>query len=361
MISLVKDFRRAGLSLVVAGEAVLAFAPATSSVAGCGETMVPLIGRSSSQVTPDATSDDSGELLDARDSHLDTPGHALDALTEVSTEAGELIGSGPFGEPVLVATTSGPLSAPTAEDQDPTFTEDELELFFMSDREMVNQDIWTSRRAGKNLLWDPPTRVEELSSPNADHNPAVSLDGLIIWFASSRDDTGNGVDIWVSTRPSRQDPWNPPARVPELNSPFEDTAPAVDEAELVMLFVSNRPAPGSEAGGSAQGDIYISKRSNRSEPWGAPTLLPGIVNSPDDDWDPFLAARGLQIFWATNKAVAEEIRWSTRNSVDETFASFAVLAELGRPSFDPTLSVDLRHIMFASGRSGNNELYEAFR
>jgi hypothetical protein len=350
---------------------VLAWLLVVLSSAACGETTVPLVEKRPFPPAADANdgSDNAFDAYDGPDNALDAndgsdnPFDAhdgssdafLDAPTDASSEVGETIGSGPFGNPVLVKTTSGPLSDPAAQDQDPTFTGDELELYFMSDRTTANQDIWTARRTAKDLLWDPPTRVAELSSSAADNNPAVSLDGLTIWLSSNREDTGNGFDIWVSTRQTRQDPWGPPLRVAELSSPSDDTAPAVDEAELVMLLSSNR------GGGPGGRDIYISGRQGRSDPWGTPVPFAGVVNGPGDEVDPFLGGRSLQVFWAANTGAAEEIRWSARGSVVESFSSFAVLSELGSPSFDPTLSVDLRHIMFASGRSGNNEIYEAFR
>jgi hypothetical protein len=357
MISLANEGRRAVLCTAGAAPYVLTIVTVLLPLAACGDMTVPLIGRSSFPATRDANFDVTAKPFDVRDGALPVSEGTLDAPTDAidaSLEAGE--GSGPFGNPVLVGTTSGPLSDPSAEDQDPTFTADERELYFMSDRGTLNQDIWMSRRTDKGLLWDPPTRVDELSSTAGDHNPAISsLDGLTIWFSSNRDDTGNGLDIWVSTRPTRLDRWKPPERVLEVSSSGDDTGPAVDETELVMLLVSNR------AGGPGARDIFLSTRQSRSDPWGTPTPLPGVVNSVDDDWDPFLGAHGLQIFWATNKDLDEEIRWSTRGAIDESFSTFAVLNELGKPSFDPTLSVDLRHIMFASARSGNNEIYEAYR
>src|SRR3954470_1145563 len=38
------------------------------------------------------------------------------------------------------------LSVPFANDEDPTFTGDLTELYFMSNRNMGNRDLWTSRR-----------------------------------------------------------------------------------------------------------------------------------------------------------------------------------------------------------------------
>ena len=95
-----------------------------------------------------------------------------------------------FTPPVLVAA----LSDPDAIDEDPTFTGDLLELFFMSNR-AGGRDIWTSRRATAADPWQPPTRVGELDSVDSDWAPAVSLDGLRIWFASDRGDRAARPDL----------------------------------------------------------------------------------------------------------------------------------------------------------------------
>ncbi|HEY3592219.1 MAG TPA: hypothetical protein VGL13_00030, partial [Polyangiaceae bacterium] len=79
--------------------------------------------------------------------------------------------------------------------------------------------------------------------------------------------------------------------------------------------------------------------------------------------DPFIGAHGLQIFWGANRAAptGEEIRWASRASTSAPFDNVVVLDELVRPSFDPSLSIDLHHIVFASSVAGTSDIYEAFR
>src|SRR4051794_7754598 len=64
-----------------------------------------------------------------------------------------------FSPPAPVAA----LSDPAAIDEDPTFTADVLELYFMSTR-AGNRDIWTARRTTAADPWPAPTRVGELDS-----------------------------------------------------------------------------------------------------------------------------------------------------------------------------------------------------
>lgn len=223
----------------------------------------------------------------------------------------------------------------------------------MSDR-AGSQDIWVSRRAAKTDPWGAPTRVAELSGAMSDQGPSVALDGLTLWFSSDRDaEAGTGYDLWVSSRVTRQDTWAAPRRIAELSSPGVDAAPAIDEAELVLVFMSDR------AGGVGGMDLYMSSRPTRSDPWGSPVNLID-VNTPGDEWDPFLGDQDRQLFWAANRP-HEEIRWAMRASVTQRFSPYQALLTLGVPDYNPTLSVDLRHILFGSSRSGNQEIYEAFR
>src|SRR5262245_39511575 len=120
---------------------------------------------------------------------------------------------GPFGAPTLVTELANPGSL----DEDPTFTEDLAELYFTSDRG-GNLDIWRSERAAPTDRWGAPVRVAELSSTESDQTPSVSLDGLTIWFTSSRPGSKRGDNIWVSTRPTRSSQWSTPTEVTELSS-----------------------------------------------------------------------------------------------------------------------------------------------
>src|SRR5262245_38091297 len=73
-------------------------------------------------------------------------------------------GGSRFGPPRYPTPTPvGSLSDP-ADDEDPSFTGDVLELYFSSTR-AGTADIWVSRRTSRTDLWGLPARVSELSSP----------------------------------------------------------------------------------------------------------------------------------------------------------------------------------------------------
>jgi hypothetical protein len=257
-----------------------------------------------------------------------------------------------FAAPTLVAA----LSDTGAIDEDPTFTADLLELLFMSNRDGT-RDIWTSRRPSADAPWGSPTRVAELDSAGSDWAPAVSLDGLRIWFASDRDTSGRG-QLWRSSRAARSAAWNAPEPVAELASGSVDFAPAVDATETLLFFSSDRTTVGGSAGG-ANFDLYWSERAAAAGTWDAPAAVPG-TNSPSDEYDPFVAQGGLVVFFTSMRSGMGDLYWSARRSIAEPFAPPVPLADLNSDAYDSdsSLSVDLGYMMFSSTRSGNAELYE---
>ncbi len=239
------------------------------------------------------------------------------ALLAACGQRGELLGtketvpSAPvFAEPQQVAALSS-----AATDEDPTFTGDLLELCFMSTRDGT-KDIWTSHRAAANEPWGPPVRVAELSSPRDDWAPAISPDGLAIWFSTDRD--AGHAQLWRASRATRAVAWGAPLAVPELASGAVDTGPTVDAAERTLYFASDRA-------GGGKFDIYVSTRPAVNAPWEAPVPAPGI-NTPDDEADPFIAASGLLLFLTRiSPTNTGDIYWLARRSTTEPWAT-------GRPA-----------------------------
>jgi hypothetical protein len=193
-----------------------------------------------------------------------------------------------------------------------------------------------------------------VNSPAGDAEPFIGSDGLTLWFSTSRDaEAGTVYHIWVATRDALTSPWNAPQAVSELVSPGTDGKPSVDQAQLVMAFMSDR------AGGAGGMDIYLTSRPTRNDPWGTPVNVTAI-NTAGDERDPFLGPQDLQLYWAAD-GPNEEIQSAMRSSVSQSFSDEQMLGELGTPDFDDTLSPDLRHILFARGPAGAQEIYEAFR
>lgn len=306
-----------------------------------------------------------GELLGIlggnRDGSTDGPGTVSDGGT-VDTSVPEVPLADAPGSDLAGSTAprfSTPrrimaVSVPFAQDSDPTFTGDLLELIFTSDRN-GSPDLWVSRRQNAADSWGPPVPLTELNGPAAEYGPAVSLDGLRLWFTTDRDGTAGR--IWRSLRPSRSSSWGMPFPVAEFSSspggPVRDFAPAMDATETMVMFSSNRL-------GSASYDVYFATRSGGGMPWGTPRLVPGI-NGPSEDLDPFVAQGGLVVFFASTRQGGGDLFWSARQSTTEDFPAALPLTDLNSSAYDsdPALSQDLTYMIFDSNRGGTFALYEA--
>lgn len=251
----------------------------------------------------------------------------------------------------------GPFSAATAIDAiddldanntDPTLTSDWRELYFVSDRS-GNQDIWVSRRDSPDAAWGAPSTVAELNTPMAEQSPGVSFDGLTLWFARSV--VPRQPQIWVTTRPSATEAWSSPTAVDELDDAGTQLSAKVDEVALLMVFDSTR---------SGARQIVSTTRPNTQSAWGPPALVAGL---PSDGEDPFVAMRGLALWFVSSPNGNEDLFVAQRASIASPFATAAPLTELNTPAAesDPALSPDFRYIVFSSDRSGTMQLYQASR
>ena len=221
------------------------------------------------------------------------------------------------------------------------------------------RDIWTSRRATAADPWQPPTRVGELDSVDSDWAPAVSLDGLRIWFASDRDSVRRG-QIWRATRASRAAAWDPPAPVAELASDSVDFAPAVDATETTMYAQLRSRECGRDRrrrrlrhlrvdARRTGRDVGLAGAGRRASP---ATTTNTIRSWRRAGWS--CSSRRCGRGWATStgRRAARSRSRSRRPSPLDDLNSNAY-------DSDTTLSADLGTLMFSSTRSGNAEIYEA--
>lgn len=142
--------------------------------------------------------------------------------------------------------------------------------------------------------WSPAVRVESIAGTHPDFNgpaldgcPFISRDGRAFYMASNRPNGLGGIDIWVSTRASDDDPWGEPVNVgAPVNSEANDFCPTISRDGHLFFFISNRP------GGCGGADIYVTRLRNDSG-FEEPQNLGCDVNSAADEASPFpLPERG---------------------------------------------------------------------
>ena len=175
-----------------------------------------------------------------------------------------------FGQPVNLGS---PVNSQYG-DYMPYLSPDGLEMYFCSNRPggYGGYDIWVTKRAGVQDVWGPPTNLgPQINSANWDDPGTLSADGLTLYFG-----VGNTVAImYTSTRATKDAPWGPPVRFsPTVNMPGYDYLPVVSPDDLELFFASGRP------GGYGDLDVWVTTRATKSDPWGAPVNLGPTVNTP---------------------------------------------------------------------------------
>jgi hypothetical protein len=250
-----------------------------------------------------------------------------------------------FGPPSRISE----LNDPNAKDQDPTLTEDQLEIFFFSDRG-GNADIWRSTREDIAAPWEPPVEVAELNSDSIEQNPTISRDGLRIWFYSRREPLG----LYYSERPSRADPFVAPEAL-TINAPGSDgfpIAPALDARELRMAI---------SIGEGDTRDLYEQVRPSLAGTWGEAVRLSGI-NSDRADSTPFLVDEGHEILFHSGRSGQGDLYWAYREAPGLAFTHVEPLDDVNDPmAFDshPHLTTDRKWLYFGSDRGGVTDLHVA--
>ncbi len=109
----------------------------------------------------------------------------------------------------------------------------------------------------------PAVLVEELSTPSNDSSPFIRRDGLEMFLTVRyrRRARWGGLDLWVSTRATTDDPWSEPINLgPPVNTGAMDAGCTLSFHGTELYFSSNRVG----AGGFGSRDIY---RSTRLEPF----------------------------------------------------------------------------------------------
>jgi Tol biopolymer transport system component len=162
------------------------------------------------------------------------------------------------------------------------------------------QDVTPTDSAGSIPVFGKPMNLGPIvNSPRAEWDPHISADGLSLYFNSRRAGGLGKGDIWVTTRKTKDDPWSTPINLGSpVNSSAHEVAPCLSGDGLELYFASDRSV------GSGLQDIWVAKRKSKNDPWGPPVNLGPKVNSPVAENSPSLSADGLSLYFA-------ETIWST--------------------------------------------------
>ena len=260
----------------------------------------------------------------------------------------------------------------TANDQQPAISKDGLSLYFASNRTggMGGFDMYVSQRADVNEAWGSPLNLgPTVNSASNEGNPAFSRDEHLMFFQSDRSGGFGNIDIWVSSRGQSHDvtDWQTPTNLGSgVNSTAGDNAPTYFENDELgvpqLYFASNR------TGGSGGLDIYLSEQTEDGS--FGPAVLVAELNSVAGDSRPSIGHNGLEIFLQSDRGGTtggNDLWVATRPSTLEAWSTVVNLGLKINTTFseqNPYLSSNGEILLFSSDRPaglGGPDLYVSTR
>jgi len=179
--------------------------------------------------------------------------------------------------------------------------------------------------------WGMPTKLEPpVNTDGPEDSPCISADGLELYFddgwnpslvsgCAHRPNGYGGADIWVSTRPTKDDPWGEPQNLGlEINLSAEgrgELSPMIAPDGLSLYFHSYRD------GGYGLHDLYVAKRSTKDDVWGPPENLGPFFNTNVSEGYVFIAPDNLTLYFSRSRysVVDYDIYVSRRASVTDSW------------------------------------------
>ena len=204
--------------------------------------------------------------------------------------------SDPWEEPMnLGATVNSPYW-----EQVPSISADGLSLYFSSDRPggVGPESLWVATRETKEDPWGTPVNLGPTVNSSAnDWMPSIAANGLSLFFNSNRSGGYGRWDLWVTTRETIHDEWGPPVNLgPTVNSGNRELSMSISHDGLLLFFGSDR------SGGSGGHDLWVTRRPTPNDPWETPVNLGPTVNSSAPyDQTPSISADGSTLYFSSNR------------------------------------------------------------
>ena len=150
-------------------------------------------------------------------------------------------------------------------------------------------DIFESR-LDKKGKWSTPVPVEGLDSDSEDGTPCISADYKEMYFTRCEAGKREKKGCVIMNSKLTGDKWSEPKNIGILPDSLVAAHPALSADGLTLYFVSDM------AGGYGSKDIYVVTRSGEGDPWSKPRNLGPDINSSGDEIFPYVRQDGTLYF-----------------------------------------------------------------
>jgi Tol biopolymer transport system component len=204
-----------------------------------------------------------------------------------------------------------------------------------------------------------------VNTPGFDGGPAISADGLTLYFTSERAGGFGGGDLWVTKRGKPTDAFGAPQNLgASINSSANEFTPSISADGLSIYFDSDRP------GGLGLFDIWVATRATTATAFKTPRSLGAAVNSNASDGLPNISADGLSLYFSSRRSGGSgdmDLWVVTRKTTSQPFATAENLGPAINSAYydgEPSISYDGLYLFFSSDRPGgfgNRDIWVAAR
>ena len=236
----------------------------------------------------------------------------------------------------------------------PHLTDNGSALYFAFRKHGRSADLFISRF--QNGRWQRPTKVDALCSSANDLGATFSRDGQQVFFVSDRAGGLGGYDLYTATRV--KDGWSQPRNLgKKINTKANEHDPALSPDGLALYFASNRS--------DEQLDLYRATRKNARTSWSDPEPLTEINQLASHERAPFVAGSGKYLYFASNRKQGKGIEPNFdlyRARIGERITDIENLGSSINSPADETessLSPEGFRLLFASNRDGNGLIYQS--
>jgi len=151
-------------------------------------------------------------------------------------------------------------------------------------------DIFSSSmdRKGK---WSVPVPVEILNTEFEDGTPSASSDFSVLYITRCKQGKNQQLGCQIYRSTSSGDGWSEPeVEFEELGDSITTAHPALSPDGLILYFVSDMP------GGMGENDIWKVARDSEGSDWGDPVNLGEQINTPGNELYPYVHGDGTLYF-----------------------------------------------------------------